>query len=137
MLDSNIYTKLEHDIENLQKDRDSVFHLDDEFYDKLVHIYDKNDQKQKPRRTTEVYENKETIDDVRLAESKEEDSSSESASRSEDSEENNSQSHSQSNSQSQAQKSMDMISEPSEDGIGVNNRLSGILSNLTNKQVVR
>lgn len=126
MLDSNLYSKLEHDIENLQKDRDSVFHLDDEFYNKLVHLYHNQDAEDKPRRTTEVYENRETIDDVRIAESKEEEPSSESES--EDANSYDSEGEESGDSESILESKSSMMNEPSLEGIGANNQLSQILS---------
>mmetsp|Transcript_21204 Transcript_21204/g.23611 ORF Transcript_21204/g.23611 Transcript_21204/m.23611 type:complete len:141 (-) Transcript_21204:1-423(-) len=129
MIDSNIFNKLENDIENLQKDRDSVFYLDDSFYNKLMDLYIHPYNGEKEKKTTEVYENKETIDDVRMAESKEEQESSE------NSEDNNSvESDEEDSDESESilasfsESIKDSIQEPSLEGIGDNNQMSSALS---------
>lgn len=75
-LDRHLVTKLENDIENLQKDRDSVFYLDDNFYNKLVHLYIKHDDEESRERkyTSALGAGNETIDDYRRDESKERES---------------------------------------------------------------
>lgn len=71
-LDKNLATKLDRDIEQLQKDRDSVYHLDDNFYHKLMSRYLKQDEEEdEPIHTSAMGINHETIDDYRREESKE------------------------------------------------------------------
>jgi len=129
MFDSNLFSKLEHDIENLQKDRDSVFYLDDGFYNKLIDLYIHNESKQEELVKTEVCDNKETIDDVRIGESKEEEPES-----SEFSEDNNSfesdEEEESSESESVIESSSDQIEELSVEGIGEKNQRSLVISKI-------
>jgi len=73
-LNEQMESQLENDIENLQKDRDSVFYLDDNFYNKLVDLYI---NKEPLNRETSVFgPANETIDDYRREEGKRNDNSS-------------------------------------------------------------
>lgn len=128
-IDNNLATKLDRDIEQLQKDRDSVYHLDDDFYQKLMTRYLKQEEEDdEPVQTSVLGVNHETIDDYRREESKRSDeSSSHYTSRVEgsvvsgESEENDYSSYSH-------YPSSDIVSsQMSPIGIGVDNNLSNVL----------
>ena len=127
LLDDNLFTKLEHDIENLQKDRDSVFYLDDSFYNKLMDIYINHGNETGERKATEVYENRETIDDVRIAESKENESDSSDGSHDNNSEESDEDEESD-ESESIINSDSNSIRESSLEGIGDSNHNSSIIA---------
>lgn len=71
-LDKRLVTKLENDIENLQKDRDSVFYLDDEFYHKLMTRNNRKEDESHDRKQTSIMAGaaNETVDECRRVESK-------------------------------------------------------------------
>uniref|UniRef100_A0A7S3KAU9 FHA domain-containing protein n=1 Tax=Euplotes crassus TaxID=5936 RepID=A0A7S3KAU9_EUPCR len=126
MLDSQLFDKLEQDIEDLQKDRDSVFYLDDDFYNKLIGMYINKDEKRPNKRSIEVYENRETIDDVWGGEYKQEESDnspdSSSNNNSDDSDDDSARSENSQESDSMG------INEQSAEGIGIENQKSNMLS---------
>ena len=98
-----------------KKDRDSVFNLDESFYNRLVHINLNKDDNQEPRHTSIFAQGYETVDEDKREESKDEDSDSSDASQS-----------------SQKDHSKDTpvnsISEDSSFGIGVQNRRNSLIS---------
>jgi hypothetical protein len=119
---------LEHDIENYQKDRDSVFYLDDDFYNKLRNMYAADDDAPEGR-ITEA-EVRETVDDVNqeISKSSEPESSNpsgEGTSRSQESE-NEESGISESNPQNSVSDSEQK--DMSVDGIGVSNKKSSVLN---------
>ncbi|CAI2362209.1 unnamed protein product [Moneuplotes crassus] len=123
LLDSQIFLKLEQDIEDLQKDRDSVFYLDDDFYNKLVGIY--NQDQKTNRRSIEVYDPKETVDDLRPQEdSKKEESDS---SDSEDDNSNSSGINESDESDSTPFQDSESIGGSSIAGVGVTNMRSQVI----------
>ena len=73
---NKLIAELENNIENLQKDRDSVFNLDESFYNRLININLNNVGNREPRATSAFGQGYETVDDDKREESKEEDSES-------------------------------------------------------------
>lgn len=135
LMNTNLVTKLENDIENLQKDRDSVFYLDDNFYDKLMDLYiNKDEDSPNNKKVTEINENQATIDEDRAGESKEQEL--ESSYTSEDnksiiSDEDDESQQSESNNDSLSA-SLDV---PSMEGINSENKASALLSKLNSIKV--
>jgi recombination DNA repair RAD52 pathway protein len=134
-LNTQLITKLEHDIENLQKDRDSVFYLDDSFYNKLMDLYI---NKEEPKRVTDVNDNQATIDEERVNESKEQELESSYTSEdnksiiSEEDDESQLDSQQSDSFQESVSASLDV---PSVEGIDSDNKASALLSRINSIQV--
>lgn len=132
-LDKKLVTKLENDLEQLQKDRDSVYNLDESFYKKLFNRYIKPDDEDSmgPKQTSVIGVNHETVDDFKRDESKEdqEESSNNYTSDIEDNKSNSGESEENEISSYSENPSQDIISYSSSPvGIGADNRSANVLS---------
>lgn len=114
-LNNKLIIELENNIENLQKDRDSVFNLDESFYNRLVNINLNKDDNQEPKHTSIFGQGYETIDDDKRDVSKVNDS-------------DNSESNFSSNEDNSKISYSNSISGESSFGIGVKNRRNSLIS---------
>ena len=64
-LDYILISKLENNIENMQKDRDSVFNLDEEFYNKLLFLNNHKVNYPERRVSTNFEHVNDTVDDYK------------------------------------------------------------------------
>jgi HSP90 family molecular chaperone len=119
----------------LQKDRDSVFYLDDNFYNKLMDLYI-NDKE--PKRLIEVFDNQATIDEDRVNGSREQEMESSYTSEdnksiiSEEDDESQLDSQQSDSFQESVSASLDV---PSVEGIDSDNKASALLSRINSIQV--
>lgn len=114
-LNNKLIIELENNIENLQKDRDSVFNLDESFYNRLVNINLNKDDNQEPKHTSIFGQGYETIDDDKRDVSKVDNS-------------DNSESNFSSNEDNSKISYSNSISGESSFGIGVRNRRNSLIS---------
>lgn len=120
-LDKRMLNQLEINIEKLQKDRDSVFNLDESFYNKLVDLYINDEEGEGPKQTSAACLGNETIDEDRREVSKSDDPVSSSNYNSEEND----------NSGSEPRHDYSVPEESSEDidhGIGTENKRSSMIS---------